>query len=284
MNYSHANSHKSPDNPPTNPSHSHWGEHQAEGFARHRKSLPADVVERIVAELALTPQTRVLDLGCGTGICSFSLAPFVHSVLGIDHSAAMLEHANRELVRGGHKNVSFQAADVYSLSTLKMGRFDLATICRAFFAFDKARVLQSLEANITIGGSIITIDEPNFFEQFEPWQKALRDTLRDWDPTIREPHVEVVPTSEAFRNSGFSVVKQETLTIPRNWTVESILNVLESTTLAPSQRLGTNYSKFSADLTGRLLHLHPNGVIPERARYVLHFARRPLSTSDSMSF
>lgn len=253
---------------------SHWGAHQAQGFAQHRKGLPAEVVSRIVDEFALTDRSNVMDLGCGTGICSLSFAPFVNSVIGIDHSQAMLAYARAELSKGSLRNVSFIDADICNLHAIGFGEVDVATICRAFFSFDKVRVLAAMDGVISPHGGIAVIDEPNFFERYEPWQKVLRETMHHWNPTVREPHVEQISTLDALQSSRFSNVRRETITLHRQWTVEGILNVMESTAIAPSQTLGSNYESFCRDLTERLLQLHPDGIIPERARYVLHLAKR----------
>ncbi len=47
----------------------------------------------------LTPQSRVLDIGCGTGGMAAALAPFAAQVVGIDSSEKMLDYA-RAKARG----------------------------------------------------------------------------------------------------------------------------------------------------------------------------------------
>jgi ubiquinone/menaquinone biosynthesis C-methylase UbiE len=56
-----------------------------------RVKLARDVAEAISRQVTLTPQTKVLDFGCGTGLVSMQLQPRVHSILGVDTSAGMLE-------------------------------------------------------------------------------------------------------------------------------------------------------------------------------------------------
>src|SRR5712691_1926584 len=57
----------------------------------------------IIGELGFHPRGQALDLGCGLGRLTFALAPRFDSVVGVDHSAAMLEHARS---RGNDLRVS----------------------------------------------------------------------------------------------------------------------------------------------------------------------------------
>lgn len=65
---------------------------------------------------------RVLDAACGEGYGSVLLAQTARSVLGLDLSAASVEHARR---RYSTSNLSFEIADVTALQ-LEAGSFDVA--------------------------------------------------------------------------------------------------------------------------------------------------------------
>lgn len=51
--------------------------------------------------------SNILDIGCGTGIVSFSFSPLVKSVMGIDPSQAMIDVANRSKTLYKSTNVTF---------------------------------------------------------------------------------------------------------------------------------------------------------------------------------
>ena len=254
----------------------HWKKHQAKGFAKSRGDLPEEVISEILQYFNLGEESRVIDIGCGTGICTLAFAPFVKSVVGIDHSEAMLKEAGLALKDSKRfANVKFVRADVLKLADIEgVNKSNLSTICRAFFAFDKQKVLNVLNDVLPEAAAIAVIDEPNFFEQYEPWQKTFREVLKHWGPDIKEPNIEKIKTIDALRSSAFSDVHMHTVTIPRRWTIEMLLEVMESTTLAPSVRLGEDYDKFVDDLRGALLDDYPDGILPENARYVLHLAKR----------
>lgn len=45
----------------------------------------------MIQEISLTSDMDVLDFGCGTGLLTFALQPFVRSITGVDSSPAMLD-------------------------------------------------------------------------------------------------------------------------------------------------------------------------------------------------
>jgi ubiquinone/menaquinone biosynthesis C-methylase UbiE len=56
-----------------------------------RVKLARDIAHSIIQEIVLTPDMDVLDFGCGTGLLTFALQPFVHSITGVDSSQGMID-------------------------------------------------------------------------------------------------------------------------------------------------------------------------------------------------
>mmetsp|Transcript_18333 Transcript_18333/g.29407 ORF Transcript_18333/g.29407 Transcript_18333/m.29407 type:complete len:210 (-) Transcript_18333:4579-5208(-) len=69
----------------------------------------------------LTPQARVLELGCGTGSTALRLAPYAGEIVATDFSAGMIAQAE---AREGADNVRFVTADIFD-ATLMPGSFDV---------------------------------------------------------------------------------------------------------------------------------------------------------------
>ena len=65
-----------------------------------RVRLMKMIGEAIVREARLTKAMNVLDYGCGTGLVSLFLLPYVHSVTGADSSPGMLEVLTRKIADG----------------------------------------------------------------------------------------------------------------------------------------------------------------------------------------
>jgi SAM-dependent methyltransferase len=74
----------------------------------------AGVSPRFLELLAREPlsDSRVLDVGCGSGRLSLALAPVARSVVGLDRDAAAIEEARRRAAAAGLTNVEFHEADV----------------------------------------------------------------------------------------------------------------------------------------------------------------------------
>jgi 23S rRNA (uracil1939-C5)-methyltransferase len=62
--------------------------------------------------LELTPQARVLDLYCGLGNFTLSLARRARSVLGVEGDAGLIERARRNALRNGISNAEFVRVDL----------------------------------------------------------------------------------------------------------------------------------------------------------------------------
>jgi ubiquinone/menaquinone biosynthesis C-methylase UbiE len=54
----------------------------------------------------------VLDFGCGTGLLTLQLQPYVHSITGIDSSEGMLAILNEKIHYGHMKNVTTRQIDL----------------------------------------------------------------------------------------------------------------------------------------------------------------------------
>jgi ubiquinone/menaquinone biosynthesis C-methylase UbiE len=77
-----------------------------------RVKLAADIARTILKEIKLTQDMDVLDFGCGTGLLSLALQPFVHSVTGVDSSQGMLDVFRRKTTENGLQNVKAKYVDL----------------------------------------------------------------------------------------------------------------------------------------------------------------------------
>ena len=76
----------------------------------------------------LTPETRILDIGCSSGISMFRLAPHVGYYLGTDLSPKILEKSERERVQRGLDNVNLRAVPAHEIAALGEAEFDIVVI------------------------------------------------------------------------------------------------------------------------------------------------------------
>jgi SAM-dependent methyltransferase len=71
--------------------------------------------EALVASLGVTPQLRVLDLGCGDGTTAVPLACLGAEVVGIDIARNLVEAGNKRAAEAGLHRLKFQEGDACNL-------------------------------------------------------------------------------------------------------------------------------------------------------------------------
>ena len=90
-----------------------------------KKEIPSlsedDFLHLIAQQVNLNREMKCLDIGCGAGIYSLALAPYVHSVLGVDISPEMIAACNRKVAAAGYENASFSCVDWDTLDLKKDG-------------------------------------------------------------------------------------------------------------------------------------------------------------------
>jgi len=136
--------------------------------AIERAKMPAalnPVLERRTVENSnrnllkyLRPGLSVLDVGCGTGAITRSIAQIVGPtgrVLGIDPNAGLLEQARQQAA--DMPGLDFQQADAYTIDTTE--RFDLVTCARTLqWLAQPKEALMTLNRLVKPGGYLAVLD------------------------------------------------------------------------------------------------------------------------------
>ena len=115
---------------------------------------------------------RVLDLGCGSGVCSVFCAPKAREIVAVDISAAAIKNTVENCRRLGLRNVAAVQSDMFSAV---QGKFDLILANPPYIAADfkneeeqfatSVRYLPTLFAGV---GEHLT-DEGRLLVQFPMW-------------------------------------------------------------------------------------------------------------------
>src|SRR5664280_2854459 len=77
-----------------------------------RVKLAQDIAQSMIKEITLTPDMDVLDFGCGTGLLTFALQPFVRSITGVDSSHGMLDFFKTKIKEQNLSNVKADYLDL----------------------------------------------------------------------------------------------------------------------------------------------------------------------------
>jgi SAM-dependent methyltransferase len=244
----------------------------AEYYARFRPPYPDELIAHLVERYRIGPDSRVLDLGCGTGQLTLPLARYAGTVIGMDPEPEMLEVAARTARGQGITNVAWLRGGSRDLERLglEIGVPHLVTIGRAFHWMEEQETLRVLHALVAPGGGVTIIgDTCTLWDGDAPWQQAVKDAIRRWLGERRRAGggqytVQHQPWEEMFPASVFGGYELFHRSITREWTVDGILGYLYSTSFASLYVLGDRQPAFEADLRASLLALHPDNSFPEQ--------------------
>jgi ubiquinone/menaquinone biosynthesis C-methylase UbiE len=77
-----------------------------------RVKVARDIAQNMIREITLTSDMDVLDFGCGTGLLTFALQPFVRSITGVDSSQGMLDVFKKKIKEYNLNNVKAEYIDL----------------------------------------------------------------------------------------------------------------------------------------------------------------------------
>lgn len=116
---------------------------------------------------------RVLDLGCGSGIFGFYLAPKVLDVIGVDGSDKMIDMAEAKKKQSGISNVRFLQAEIPLSPAVETGMLDAiisSSVLEYVLPLDET--LQDCSRRLVSGGYLI-VSMPNW----KCWYRKLEKII-----------------------------------------------------------------------------------------------------------
>ncbi|MGM0453201.1 MAG: class I SAM-dependent methyltransferase [Thermodesulfobacteriota bacterium] len=96
-----------------------------------RVKLSHDIGSAIKAAVQLDPELDVFDFGCGTGLLTLQIQPFVRSITGVDSSPAMLDVLKQKAEAEKLTNVDWRCLDVENGDEIA-GEYDLIVSAMTF--------------------------------------------------------------------------------------------------------------------------------------------------------
>ncbi len=154
----------------------------------------------------ITPDSQVLDVGCGTGSLALRLAPDAGHVRGLDLSDSMLQFARDKAAASQTENVSFHHGTLDdALSTFGAGSQDVVCAYSLLHLLpDRAAGLEQLFALLKPGGAFIA----STVVLGDSWM-PYRAILWTMQKLGKAPHVWVVDKQtvlDEIRAAGFDEV------------------------------------------------------------------------------
>jgi SAM-dependent methyltransferase len=113
----------------------------------------------------IKPDSKIIDVGCGTGRFSFLAADKCKSVLGIDISERNIIRANRNLLKYHGDKISFQHTSLNQVISIRKEYFDYAVMTYVIHEVDENKRIKLLNDLSGIADKIIIGDYiyPNKF-------------------------------------------------------------------------------------------------------------------------
>lgn len=187
--------------------------------------MGSDMTRAIVEAAQVQPGMRVLDVACGTGEPSISLAALLADtgeVIGVDLSPAPLKIAEERAAQRGLANARFEQADAHHLPFTD-NSFDCITSRLGIMFFsDLPRALAEMRRVLKPAGRAIllvwgTMEQPYF-------QTTIGTVLRMLPGAIvPESGIRMFALgregelSQLLRQSGFTTIEERSITVDWTW-------------------------------------------------------------------
>ena len=122
-------------------------------------------IDETVARILRTAPRSVLELGCGTGLLAFRIAPQVERYVGIDIAVAAVDHVKGHAKARGLTNLEVHVGPADAAADEALGAFDAVVLSSVVQYFPSARYLEGVLAHAIArtrdGGSVFVGDVRN---------------------------------------------------------------------------------------------------------------------------
>jgi SAM-dependent methyltransferase len=247
----------------------------ADDYAAYRPPYPSEVLKAVVSGGGLSAETRVLEIGCGTGQLSVDLAKCGCELVIVEMGPNLARLAQKTLGLFPRARVEVTTFEAW---TLPEAKFD-AVVCAAAFHWlaPDVRFTKAAEA-LRSGGSLIVVHvhhvrggTPGFFEDTQPYY--LKWGLSS-DPFFQPPRAaEVSPMYPELEGlAEYVSVERHRFEIPRTLSATSYVGWLKTDSLVLS--LSPEYRRgFLADIE-HLIDAKYEGEASRNRVYEVIVARR----------
>lgn len=183
----------------------------AEKWDRLRNELFGSRLDTWMLGAALNPELIIGDLGCGTGILSQTVSPWVSKVIAVDSSSAMIQAARKRLKERG--NVEVRKGELTSLpiedEVLHLSMMSLVLP----YVRSPLDVLEEVFRVTRKGGRVILLDmvshdRSEYRESMgHLWQGFSESQIREWleKASWKKVKFELVPPDPDAKGTGLFV-------------------------------------------------------------------------------
>jgi len=229
-------------------------------YARFREPYPPEFFSTVAERLALAPDTKLLDAGCGPGLLAIGFAPYVGHCTGVDPEPDMIRAARAAADAAG---VQLQLIEG-RLEDLpeSLGAFDLVTIGRALHWMDRQASLRVLDRAVTTGGALITCGTRTVPIPANRWLEPYDEVRNAWAADRGARHHQI-DHNAWFAESRFRVAGEITVRHHHRVTIGDLIGRALSKSNTSPEVLGERCNSFEAALRAVLEPFAVGGSLDE---------------------
>jgi len=226
-------------------------------YRKYREPYAPALFKSTAKTLHLTPETRLLDLACGTGTLAFGFAQYVGSLTGVELEEPMVDAARAEATRR-KIDIRLVCSGVEDMPN-DLGEFDIVTIGKAHWFLPKAATIAKLNELIAPKGHILICTTAAHKVPMDSWEADFRRIKRRWN---RQRH-ELISPEEFFADSPFTFLKALRCTLKRHVSVEDVLMRALAYHGTTPEQLGPKKDEFLDELRAAVTPHAVNGRLME---------------------
>jgi SAM-dependent methyltransferase len=260
----------------------------AEAYARYRPPYPRPMLDDLIARAALGSAAELrasgalLDLATGPGRVALDLAGTFARVLAVDLEPEMVAVGARRAAERGIDNITWMVGRAEDLEIVA-GTFDLITIGEAFHRVEQAVVAANALRWLRPGGCFATLGADGRFSGDVPWQVKLRTVRAHWaERAFPDGYGALIPGQAAdgagregvLLAAGFAEAESRDFAEAVEVDFESIVGILESSSVCSRNVLGSDFEPFRRDLRAAL-GADGSSRFPETIRWGYTLGRKP---------
>jgi SAM-dependent methyltransferase len=231
----------------------------AEFYDRFRPGYPAALVEDLIDRCGVR-DSRVLDLGCGTGQVGFALAPSAREVWAVDQESDMVAFCVRKARSTGLPNVKVAVGRAETFAAHDHP-FDLVVIGNAFHRLDRRTTATNLSRLLRPGGHLALLWADVPWRGPDPWQQVMTTAEQDWQdelgvgervpPGWREA-IEHDPHEVVLADAGFTWLGEFEFADRTEWTPHSLVGFARSMSVFAAAVDDATAAELEVDLAARM--------------------------------
>jgi SAM-dependent methyltransferase len=271
-----------------------WDETLYAGSAPHytvgRMPYPPDLAEAIRGALRLDGRGRLLDVGCGPGSLTLSLAPMFEVAVGVDGDRDQIAQAARLAGRAGVTNVRWRRMRAEDLPA-GLGGFRVVTFAQSFHWMDRALVARRVRDMLDPDGAWVHVgatthrgmagEDPLPYPR-PPWDRIDELVSRYLGPGRRAgrgllPAGTPGGEEEVMRRAGYTGPDRIEVGGGRvvDRSVDELVSAVFSLSGSAPHLFGAGLPEFEADLRRLLTKASDGGRFSERTREIAVVIWRP---------